>query len=109
MNEKDINEVRWGAVMETPPLPKNLMEESLSILENTFAFEKEDVVNWEERAKLNESSKRNGHLILKEDEEYYDKKSNNEDSQIQTDKPLTKEERDLISYGADLVDFMEGK
>jgi hypothetical protein len=58
-----IDKIQYNFI--APDLPQEDLDEALSILENLDS-RKVDKVNWEERAKMNEISKRSGKYLMTE-------------------------------------------
>jgi len=98
----------------TPDLPEDAMNEALGILD-TLNSRKVDKVNWEERAQMNEISKRSGKYLVTEDvakEQLVDKsKENIEQEEVKEDKEVrgpTKKEDDLLGYLGGIMNLLEG-
>jgi hypothetical protein len=81
LNEKEIDRSKWSNYRNIK-VPKNLFEESLSVL-NSIDNNLNDIVNWEERKELDKVAKRNPNISVKDDNDndYY-KELINQSSEI---------------------------
>lgn len=92
----------------SPDLPKEDMEEALSILESLNS-RKADKVNWEERAQMDAISRKRSGIVSEESNDKKEpSKEMNEDKPQKNKKPENKKENDLLEYLGGVMNYLEG-
>lgn len=119
-DDKDTNELKFSMYAQKPEsdLSKNFLDECLGILENIENNQKTaDCVNWEERAKMDEATKRSGNML-------YDAESNSDtykvlnscgiasnskkgEPNVKEAKPVNEKEEALMNGLADIMGQIE--
>jgi len=77
MDDKEVNELKFSMYSQRPEsdLSKDFLDECLGILDNIEDSKNTDCVNWKERAKMDEATKRSGNML-------YDAESNSDTYKI---------------------------
>ena len=113
MKEQEVDDIRFSrySQVEDVNLPKELLDECLDIIENVEGY-KSDSVNWEERAKMDEISRRSGSTLFDETSEastleYLEADSNKKTKKGKIKKeeikPTNEKEEALMSGLADVL------
>jgi hypothetical protein len=99
----------------SPDLPQKDLDEALSILESLDS-RKADKVNWEERAQMNEISKRSGKYLMTEENAKKESKDDHQEKDIEQkeikEEKVTKyspneKEKNLLGYLDGVMNLLE--
>lgn len=111
MKNKEVDEIRWGSYREESHLSENTLNEALELFEKIdVRANGNDLVNWEERAALDQATKRSGRVLgsalIEEDENGgIDLKQAKEKNMKLSNDP---KENELMEGLADIMGAMEG-
>ncbi len=121
MNKKELEDAKWGGYTpEFTEIDPDEMSEMIGII-NNIENRKADVINWDEKTRMNEATKRNGHLITSDEDgpnrPYLEEPSTNQTSESnktktknridETKVKVTKEEKDLMETLGGIMDIWE--
>lgn len=133
MNKNEAEEMRWSGYQLDAPVDEKLFEEALGVFDSIEERRPQnDLVNWDERAEMDQATKRSGKFLAESEITEEDRAEMQSIKRTVANKPPTPEELekqelneeekpkpkaaledgdeiDLVAYGADLVDFMENK
>lgn len=105
MNKNEIDDIRWSGIGSISPVDEQLAEECLDVL-NYINGRKSDVVNWEERAEMDNATRRNSTF---NSELLLDNQAQQDNSEISKAEKFSgnEKENELMSSFADTMSALE--